>query len=141
MKYIYSFIGRFLMGMMVGSLVYMITGVYTDALTLKFKVLYLGASGLVGLLSYIFEIERIGIVWEWLIHGTLTFLIVIGLNFSLDSHFPLFEYPLIITFTAEFIVIYVVICTISAMMFHRSSKEINEDIKKRKANMKNKSSY
>lgn len=141
MKEIFKILYRILMGMMCGSLVYLLTGFYTDQLTIRFRILYLGASGLIGLLSYIFDIEKLGMLWGIIIHCVLTYLIVLGLNFALYANFPWLQYPIIVTFTIEFIIVYVVIFSTVMTFFNHYVKEINKDIKKRKESMKQKNSH
>lgn len=141
MKEIFKILYRILMGMMCGSLVYLLTGFYTDQLTVRFRILYLGASGLIGLLSYIFDIEKLGMLWGIIIHCVLTYLIVLGLNFALYANFPWLQYPIIVTFTIEFIIVYVVIFSTVMTFFNHYVKEINKDIKKRKESMKQKNSH
>lgn len=141
MKEIFKILYRILMGMMCGSLVYLLTGFYTDQLTVRFRILYLGASGLIGLLSYIFDIEKLGMLWGIIIHCVLTYLIVLGLNFALYDNFPWLQYPIIVTFTIEFIIVYVVIFSTVMTFFNHYVKEINKDIKKRKESMKQKNSH
>lgn len=132
MKILMKALKYFVMGMMVGSLFYVITGIYTNPLTLKFKLLFLGASGLIGLLSFIFSVEQLGLITSWILHGVATFVIIVGLNFSLNEQAPLFQYPTLITFILEFILIYIIICVIAVCIYRYSTKQINEDIKKRK---------
>lgn len=141
MKEIFKILYRILIGMMFGSLVYLLTGFYTDQLTVRFRILYLCASGLIGLLSYIFDIEKLGMLWGIIIHCVLTYLIVLGLNFALYANFPWLQYPIIVTFTIEFIIVYVVIFSTVMTFFNHYVKEINKDIKKRKESMKQKNSH
>ena len=102
------------------------------------RLIFLFASGLIGLLSVIFKSEKIGIVWAFVIHGVLSYMIVVALNLVITPYFDFWKPNIFTTFTVEFIVIYVIICTSSMAMFHRSTKEINDEITKRKQKMSQK---
>ena len=138
MNLFWNLFKRFFMGMLFGSFFYVVTGLYSSANGLFDRMLFLFASGLIGILSLIFKIERIGIVWEFVIHGILTYLIVILLNLKIIPSFDFWNPNIFTTFTVEFLVIYVIVFSISIVIFHRSTKEINDEITKRKQKMSQK---
>lgn len=131
---------RFFMGMLYGSFLYVVTGLYINnsSYNVSDRLIFLFASGLIGLLSVIFKSEKIGIVWAFVIHGVLSYMIVVTLNLVITPYFDFWDPNIFTTFTVEFIVIYVIICTSSMAMFHRSTKEINDEITKRKQKMSQK---
>lgn len=128
------------MGMLYGSFLYVVTGLYfnSSSYNISDRLIFLFASGLIGLLSVIFKSERIGIVWEFVIHGALSYMIVVALNLVITPYFDFWNPNIFTTFTVEFIVIYVIICSSSIAMFHRSTREINDEITKRKQKMNQK---
>ncbi len=140
MNLFWNLFKRFFMGMLFGSFLYVVTGLYINNSSYKVsdRLIFLFASGLIGLLSVIFKSEKIGMVWEFVIHGISTYIIVIGLNLLITPFFDFWDPSIFTVFTIEFLVIYVIICTIVMVMFHRSTKEINDEITKRKQKMKQK---
>ena len=143
MNLFWSLFKRFFMGMLFGSFMYVLTGLYigTSAYNVFDRMLFLLASGLIGLTSVIFKSEKIGIIWAFFIHAISTYIIVIILNLLITPNFDFWNPYVFTIFTVEFIVIYAIICTISMVMFHRSTKEINNEITKRKQKMNQKSSH
>lgn len=132
MNLFWNIFKRFFFGMLLGSFLYIATGLYSSANGLFDRIVFLFASGLIGLLSLIFKIERIGIIWEFVIHGVLSYIIVVCLNLVITPSFDFWNPSVFTIFTIEFLIIYVIVCTIVMVMFHRSTKEINEEITKRK---------
>ncbi|MCK8611919.1 DUF3021 domain-containing protein [Apilactobacillus nanyangensis] len=140
MNLCWSLFKRFFIGMLIGSFLYVVTGVYINnsSYNISDRLIFLFASGLIGLLSVIFKSEKIGIVWEFIIHGVLSYIIVVALNLVITPYFDFWNPKIFTTFTFEFLVIYVIICTSSIVTFHRSTKEINDEITKRKQKMNQK---
>lgn len=132
MNLFWSLFKRFSMGILYGSFLYVVTGLYSNANGFFDRMVFLFASGLIGLLSVIFKSEKIGIVWEFVIHGILSYIIVVALNLVITPYFDFWDSNVFTAFTFEFLVIYVIICTLSMVTFNRSTREINDAITKRK---------
>lgn len=123
---------RFFFGMMFGSLIYVVTGLYSRSYGMSDRMVFLLASGLIGLVSIVFKSEKIGFVFQLAIHGILTYIIIIALNRLITPDLDFWNPYVFSVFTIEFILIYAITCTISMVIFHRSTKEINNEIMNRK---------
>jgi hypothetical protein len=121
-----------LMGMLVASFIYVVTGIYTDRLTLYFKIIFLGSGALIGLCSELFYREPFNIIITYALHAILTFIIISGMNVLLYHSWFLLTTTIFFHYVIQFALIYVVVCVIAIIATRKETDHINQSIQKRR---------
>lgn len=128
MKLIKKLLREFLVGMLFGSMIYMLTNFYN--VNLNHRIIYLFVCGLIGVLTELFNNDNIKIIYAFILHFLGTFGLICILNLLLGDY-ETFEMPYFTQFVMLFLITYAIIWGISLMLFRNTTDKINDAIKKR----------
>ncbi|WP_105956689.1 DUF3021 family protein [Apilactobacillus quenuiae] len=119
---------EFFYGMLFGSMIWVLTGLFSG--DINYRIIYLIICGLIGPLSELFNIDDLKPIYAFIIHFIVSFALISILNI-ISENFEIFEMPYLLNYLFNFIIIYVICWIISFAIFRKKTSEINDAIKKR----------
>ncbi|UQS84907.1 DUF3021 domain-containing protein [Apilactobacillus apisilvae] len=128
MKIVKRLVREFIVGMLFGSLIYMLTDFYEG--DLKYRIIYLSICGLIGLLTELINSDKLKVTYAIILHFIGTFTLVSLLNI-VTGQLDTFRMPYLAQYITAFLIIYVIIWLMVLSTFKNTTSKINNAIKKR----------
>ncbi|MBJ7540718.1 MULTISPECIES: DUF3021 domain-containing protein [Streptococcus] len=130
MRYLKRGVAYFLIGIGFGSLIYLfyLWQCHVEVQTVQQITYVVFISGLIGLVSMIFEIEAIPMIWEIIIHFCLVYSLNSWLNILLGiTKSFIWSWQ----FLGEFVLTYLIIWFVIYISFNNRVKNINQKLKEK----------